>query len=86
MPKDSDKEQVEIRLNLPGSLVREAKATGLLEPQSMESMLREMLRQKRVDQLFEAAGRLAAVPLPPLTEAELAEEIAAVRSAHARGR
>jgi hypothetical protein len=42
---------------------------------------RERLRQKRIDKLFEAMEQLAALPLPPLTEAELAQEIEAIRSA-----
>jgi hypothetical protein len=39
------------------------------------------LRKYRVDRLFEAADRLAAVPLSPLTEAEVEEEVQAVRVA-----
>ncbi len=73
--------QLEIRLSLPDSVAREAKASGLLEPESMESLLREALRKQRIDRLFEAADRLAAAPLPPLTEAEIEAEVQAVHRA-----
>ncbi len=83
--------QLEIRLSLPDSVAREAEASGLLEPESMASLLREALRKRRIDRLFEAADRLAAsAPPPSLTEAEVEAEIQAVRAArqtpHAGGR
>jgi hypothetical protein len=70
---------LEIKLNLPESLAREAEASGLLTPQSIESLLRAEIRRRRVNQLFEAADRLAALDLSPLTEAEVEAEIQAVR-------
>jgi hypothetical protein len=82
--------QLDLKLSLPHSVAREAEASGLLKPESLESLLREELRRRHIDQLFEAADRLAAVPLPPLTEAELEAEIQAVRAhrrvSHAGGR
>jgi hypothetical protein len=70
----------EIKLNLPDILAREAEESGLLTPQSIEALLRAEIRRRRVDCLFEAADRLAALDLPPLTEAEVEMEIQAVRS------
>ena len=49
-----------------------------------EILLRDALRKGRVDRLFEAADRLASVPLPPLTESEIESEIRSVRSTHDR--
>ena len=72
--------QFEIKLRLPHSVAQEAEARGLLEPESLESLLREELRRRRIDRLFEAADRLQAIPLPPLTEAEIEAEVQAVRS------
>jgi hypothetical protein len=80
--------ELELKLKLPGSLVREAEASGLLTSQALETLLREEVRRRRVAQLFEATDRLAA--LPPLTEAEVEAEIQAARaerrSAGASGR
>ena len=82
--------QLEITLRLPDSVAREAEVSGLLKPESLEALLREALRKRRIDRLFEVADRLAALPGPPMTEAEIEEEIQAVRSrrraAHAGGR
>jgi hypothetical protein len=71
---------VQLDLKLPDSLAREAQAAGLLTPQAIEQLLREEIR-RRVNQLFEAADRLAALDAPPLTEAEVEAEIQAVREA-----
>lgn len=70
--------ELELKLTLPDSLVREAEARGLLAPRGPEALLREELQRRRVTQLFEAADRLAA--LPPLTEAEVEAEIQAARA------
>ena len=70
---------LELKLVLPDSLAREAEASGLLTPESIESLLRAELRRRRVNKLFAAADRLADLDTPPLTEAEIETEIAAAR-------
>ncbi len=72
--------QVELKLALPDSLAREADAAGLLTPRAIEGLLREEVRRRRVEQLFQSADKLAAVKLPPLTEAEVEAEIQAARA------
>lgn len=73
--------QVELKLLLPDNLVREAQASGLLTPESIEVLLRnELLRRQRVERFFVAADRLAALDMPALSEAELQAEIDAVRN------
>jgi hypothetical protein len=74
------KVELEIRLNVPDSLAREVKDSGLLDPVALEILLREELRRRRVDRLFEAADRLAALPLAPLTDEEVESEIHAART------
>jgi hypothetical protein len=89
MKEHEERVQFEIKLSLPGSVVREAEVNGLLKPESLESLLREEIRRRRVDRLFEVADRLAALPVDPLTEAEVEAEVQAVRSrrtSHASGR
>lgn len=73
--------QLELALTLPASVAREAQAEGLLTSRTLEALLRAELRRRRVTQLFEAADRLAALPLEPLTEAEVEAEIDAARTA-----
>ena len=72
---------VELTLDLPDSVAREAEAGGLLTPAAVEALLRAELRRRRVAQLADAMDRLAALPIPPLTEAEVEAEIQAVREA-----
>jgi post-segregation antitoxin (ccd killing protein) len=78
MTTEENSVELELKVKLPGSLAQEARASGLLTPQALETMLREEVRRRRVAQLFEAADRLAA--LPSLTEAEVEEEIQAARA------
>jgi hypothetical protein len=65
-------------LTLPDNLVREAEANGLLKPEPIAAMLRAEIRRRRVNKLFTASDRLAALD-QPLTEAEIEAEIAAAR-------
>ena len=82
--------QLELTLTLPAALAREAEAQGLLTPSMLEALLRAEVQRRRVAHLFEAADQLAALPLAPLTEAEVEAEIHAARAARrtprARGR
>lgn len=68
----------EVVLILPDELATEAKEMGLFKPLIINSLLREAIRRRKVNRLFDTMDRLAALPDPP-TEEEIAEEIAAVR-------
>jgi len=70
----------EVTMTLPDTLAQEARAAGLLTPQAVEAMLRETLRKQRVDELFTAMDKMAAVETPAMTEAEIQAEIEAVRA------
>lgn len=71
--------QIQLTLALPDALASEARAAGLLNPEAIEYLLREAVRQRRVSGLFEAADQLAALPFAPLTDAEVEAEIQAAR-------
>ena len=70
---------VNIKISLSEQLHKEAEEAGLLSPQAIERLLREEIRRRRVDNLFAAADRLAALDLPPLTDDDIAQEIRQVR-------
>ena len=72
---------VELELVLPEPLAQAAADAGLLKSAAIERLLRDELRRRQVDRLFDAADRLAALDMPPLTEAEVQAEIQAVRKA-----
>lgn len=73
---------VDIKLSLPETLLKDAQSAGLLSPTVIERLLQEEIRRRRVDNLFAAADRLAALDLPPLTDKEIAEEIRLARKSY----
>ncbi|MCC6667179.1 MAG: hypothetical protein IT375_25760 [Polyangiaceae bacterium] len=74
-----------ITVSLPDDLAQAAKSAGLLKPEAIESLLREAMRKRQVDQLFATMDRLTALE-PKLTEEEIDAEIAAARAERARRR
>jgi hypothetical protein len=70
---------LQVKLELPDNLAKEAKAAGLLSPGAIEAMLRETLRRRATDELFAAADKLAASNFPPMTMDEIQQEVNAVR-------
>lgn len=71
---------VQIRLDLPEELAREAQERGLLSSKAIESLIRSEIRRARIGRLFDDMEKLSAVDAAPLTDAELEAEIRAVRS------
>jgi len=70
-----------LQIDLPDQLAQEARRAGLLSPDVIERWLREQLRSKRVDALFTAMNRMAAVAEPAALSPEgVAEEIRAMRA------
>ncbi|MBV9787205.1 MAG: hypothetical protein JOZ51_03460 [Chloroflexi bacterium] len=72
--------QLEITLSLPDTVAREAEASGLLTAQTLESLIKTEIQRRRTEQFFADTDRLAALPGPVLTEAEIEAEIQAVRA------
>lgn len=70
---------LDIKLQLPENILKEAQQAGLLTPAEIERLLREELRRRRVEELFTAADKLASLELSPLTDSELETEIAIAR-------
>jgi len=71
---------VEVKLDLPDELANEARRMGLLDPKTLQSVLREAVRSRLVERLFEARKRIAASGLAPLTIEEVQTEIEADRT------
>lgn len=72
----------EITLTFPDALARQAEAEGLLDSEAIVQLIQaELERRHQVQNLFEAADRLTALDLPPLSEAEVEAEIQAARDA-----
>lgn len=71
---------VQLKLNLPDTLAQAARQAGLLTPDAIERLLEEEVRRRSVDEFFEAADRLAATGLPPMSLEEIQVEVDAVRA------
>lgn len=73
-----------LTIELPDELAEEARSQGLLAAGAVEAMIRETLRRRAAKELLEAADKLAAAEFPPLTLAEIQEEVNAVRAERRR--
>ena len=71
---------LEVTLNLPDSLAKEAQQAGLLTSQAIEAMLREAVRSRRIARLVEARRNVATAGVTPLTMEEIQAEIEADRA------
>lgn len=70
-----------LTIELPDNLVQEAQKAGLLDREAIAAMLRENLRRRSVDELFQAMDRMAAVDTPPvMSPEEVHEEIRRMRA------
>ncbi|HEX5418375.1 MAG TPA: hypothetical protein VFY39_00110 [Gammaproteobacteria bacterium] len=69
----------EVTVTLPDDLAQQARKAGLLRPEALAALLREAMREGRVERLFATMDKLAALE-PPLTEEEIAAEIEAART------
>jgi hypothetical protein len=72
---------VQLTLNIPDNLAFAANQAGLFQPEAMERLLREAVRQKSADELFLMADELATANMPPMTMEEIQAEVNAVRAA-----
>lgn len=71
----------EVTITLPDPLLKEARAEGLLDPATLELLLKRELARK-------ALGRLAAVrelPGTPMDESEIQDEVDIIRAAKRSG-
>ena len=71
---------LELKLNLPDQLARDAQAAGLLTERELERLVREALRARSLERLDAATAKLVADPLPPMSESEIQSEIEAYRA------
>ena len=69
----------EVTVTLPDDLAQQARKAGLLRPEALAALLRDAMRERRIERLFSTMDKLAQLQ-PPLTEAEIAAEIEAARA------
>ncbi len=70
-----------VEISIPDELAEEARLAGLLSSPILAEWLREQVRLRKVEELFAAMDRMAAVPDPAaMTPEEVALEMAAMRA------
>jgi hypothetical protein len=69
----------EVTVTLPDDLAQQARKAGLLRPEALAALLRDAMREQRIERLFSTMDKLAQLE-PPLTEDEIAAEIEAARA------
>jgi hypothetical protein len=72
---------LELKLDLPDRLAREAQAAGLLAPEALTQMLKDAMRRRAGQALLAGAARATAAGSKPLSMKEIQEEVKAVRRA-----
>lgn len=72
---------IEVKLDLPEQLAREAQAAGLLTPKALTSMLRDAVRRQAAIALLEGAARATDAGSETMTMDEIQQEVNAVRRA-----
>ena len=72
---------LEVTLDLPDRLAREAQAAGLLTPRALSRLLKDAMQRRAAQALLAGAARATAAGSKPLSTKELQAEVNAVRQA-----
>lgn len=75
---------LEVKLDLPDHLAREAQAAGLLTSKALAQLLRDAMRRQAAQTLLAGAARATAAGSKPLSMDEIQAEVNAVRKARRR--
>ena len=70
---------LELKLNLPDRLAREARAAGLLTPEALSDLLKDAMRRRAAQALLAGAERASKSGSKPLSINEIQSEVNAVR-------
>jgi post-segregation antitoxin (ccd killing protein) len=72
---------LQVKLDLPDRLAREAKAAGLLTSESLSQLLKQALRRRAGQALLAGAARATQAGSKPMSMEEIQIEVNAVRRA-----
>jgi cytochrome P450 len=71
---------VDLKITLSDQVAREAREAGLLTQRGIERLIEQAVRRESGRKLLDAMARLRDADGPPLTEDDIAAEVAAVRA------
>ena len=72
---------LELKLNLPDRLAREAQAAGLLKPEALAQLLKDAMRRRAGQSLLAGAARATQSGSKPMSMKEIQAEVSSVRRA-----
>ncbi len=72
---------LEVKLNLPDRLARDALAAGLLTPKALSQLLKDAMRRRAAHSLIDGAARATESGSKPLSLKEIQVEVNSVRQA-----
>jgi hypothetical protein len=75
---------VDLKITLSDQVAREARDAGLLTEHGVERLIEVAIRREAGTKLLDAMRRLRDGKVPPLTEDNIAAEVAAVRARRRR--
>ena len=70
---------LELKLELPDRLARDAQAAGLLTPKGLSQLVRDAMRRRAAQTLLDGAARASDLCSRPLSMREIQAEVNAVR-------
>jgi hypothetical protein len=71
--------KIDLTLDLPDRLAREADEAGLLSPRALARLLREEMRREALRRITEGTERVRKAGIKPLSLAEIQREVDKVR-------
>lgn len=72
---------LEVKLDLPDRLAREAQAAGLLTPKALSQLLKDAMQRRAAQALLAGAARASQAGSKPQSMREIQAEVNAVRKA-----
>jgi len=69
-----------LTIDLPDNIAKQAKDAGLLTPETLAQLLKEAVRRQAGRRLLDAAKRIQAASIPPMSDEEIIAEVKAVRA------
>lgn len=69
-----------LTIDLPDNIAKEAKDAGLLTPEALAQLLKDAVRRQAGRRLLDAAQRIQAAGIPPMSDEEIVAEVKAVRA------
>lgn len=75
---------LEVKLDLPDRLARQAQAAGLLTPKALSQLLKDAIRRRAGQDLLAGAARATKSGSKPLSTKDIQAEVNSVRKASAK--